>query len=114
VEVIYDAEVKEIFGDKFVSMLKYFDKKVNSLKELKLEGVFVEIGSVPNSEFVEDLARLDQWGQIMVDHKTQQSSVPGIWAAGDVGDGLYKQNNIAAGDAIKAVLNISDYLNNKK
>ena len=114
VEVIYNAEVKEIFGDKLVAGLKYSDKKSDSLKELRLEGVFVEIGSVPNSEFVEDLARLDQWGQIMVDHKTQQSSVPGIWAAGDVGDGLYKQNNIAAGDAIKAVLNISDYLNNKK
>lgn len=113
VEIIYDAEVKEIFGDKFVTGLKYLNKKANSLKDLKLEGVFVEIGSVANSGFVKDFVQLDQWGQIRVDHKTQMSSMPGIWAAGDVTDGLYKQNNIAAGDAIKAVLNVNDFLSRK-
>ena len=111
VEIIYDAEVKEIFGGEFVTGLKYLDKKAGSFKELELEGVFVEIGSVPNSGFVKDFVQLDQWGQIRIDHKTQMSSMPGIWAAGDVTDGLYKQNNIAAGDAIKAVLNIHDFLN---
>jgi len=49
-----------------------------------------------------------------VDHKTQRSSLTGIWVAGDVGDGLYKQNNISAGDAVKAVLNIDQYLNKGK
>lgn len=112
VEIIYNAEVQEILGDKFVTNLKYLDKKPNALKELKLDGIFVEIGSAANTEFVKDLVKLDQRGQIMVDCRTQCASEKGIWAAGDATDCLYKQNNIAAGDAIKAVLNIYDYLKN--
>jgi len=108
VEIKYQSEVKEILGDKLVASIKYLEK--NQPKELKLDGVFVEIGSAPNSDLVKDLVKIDQWGQIVVDHKTQMSSLPGIWAAGDVSDVLYKQNNISAGDAIKAVLNIYDYL----
>ena len=68
--------------------------------------MFVEIGLVPNSDFVKDLVTLDPFGHVMVDHKTQQTSCPGIWAAGDVSDVLYDQNNISVGDAVKATLNI--------
>ncbi|MDO8429789.1 MAG: FAD-dependent oxidoreductase [bacterium] len=114
VEIIYQAEVKEILGNEFVTGLKYSDKNKNEIKELKLDGVFVEIGSAPNSDLAKDLVKIDERGQIIVDHKTQMSSLPGIWAAGDVSDVLYKQNNISAGDAIKAVLNIYDYLNKNK
>lgn len=112
-EIIYNAEPKEILGDQFVTGLRYLDKKTNQEKELALGGVFVEIGSVPNAEFVKDLVKLDNWGQIIIDHKTQVTPQEGIWAAGDVSDVLYKQNNISAGDAIKAVLNIYDFLKNK-
>jgi len=114
VEIKYQIEVQEILGDQLVTGVKYSDKNSNQIQELKLDGVFVEIGSAPNSDIVKDLVRLDQWGQIMVDHKTQATSEPGIWAAGDVSDVLYKQNNISAGDAIKAALNIYDYLNKNK
>ncbi len=110
-EIIYNAEAKEILGNDFVAGLKYLDKKANRENQLALSGVFVEIGSVPNADFVKDLVKLDNWGQIIVDHKTQASSEKGIWAAGDVTDVLYKQNNISAGDAVKAVLNIYGYLN---
>lgn len=109
--ILYQTEVKEILGKDFVVGIKYLDKNNNEMKDLKLDGVFVEIGSAPNSDLVKDLVTLDSWGQIVVDHKTQMSSLPGIWAAGDVSDVLYKQNNISAGDAIKAVLNVYDYLN---
>lgn len=110
VEIIYNAETQEILGDGFVTGLKYKDKASDELKELKLDGVFVEIGSVPNSELVKNLVKLNEWGEIAVDHKTQRTSLPGIWAAGDVTDVLYKQNNVSVGDAVKAVLNIYDYL----
>ena len=73
----------------------------------------MEIGSIPNADFLKGLASLNKFGEIIVDHKTQESSFEGIWAAGDVTDVLYKQNNISAGGAIKAVLNIYDYLNKK-
>ncbi|MEK7195299.1 MAG: FAD-dependent oxidoreductase, partial [Patescibacteria group bacterium] len=85
--------------------------KSGETKELKLEGVFVEIGSIPNSDFVKDLVELNKAGEIIVDHKTQQTSNPGIWAVGDVTDVLYKQNNISVGDAVKAVLNIYERIN---
>lgn len=110
-EIILNAKTLEILGDKFVSGLKYQDQKTGEVKELKLEGIFVEIGAYPSVGFVKDLVKVSDFGEIVVDHKTQQTSQPGIWAAGDATDVLYKQNNISAGDAIKAVLNISDYLN---
>lgn len=110
VEVIFNAEPQKILGDKFVTGLQFKDTKTGSIKELKLDGVFVEIGSIPNNEFVKDLVRVNNNGEIVVDHQTQRASLDGIWAAGDVSDVLYNQNNVAAGDAIKAVLNIYEYL----
>ncbi len=110
VEIIYNALTQEILGDKFVTGLKYKDSKAGDTKELKLDGVFVEIGAVPNSDVVKDLVERDQLGQVVVNHKTQETSAPGIWAVGDVTDVLYKQNNISAGDAVKAVLNIYDHI----
>ncbi|MEK7641288.1 MAG: FAD-dependent oxidoreductase [Patescibacteria group bacterium] len=110
VEIILKTEPVEILGDKFVTGMKYKDGG-GVVKELKLEGVFVEIGSYPNVAFVKDLIKTNEFGEIIIDHKTQATSLPGIWAAGDASDVLYKQNNISAGDAIKAVLNITDHLN---
>ena len=66
---------------------------------------------VPNSFLVKDLVNLNNFGEIIVDTKTQQTSLFGVWAAGDVTDFPYKQNNIAVGQAISAILNINDYLN---
>lgn len=105
VEIIYNALTQEILGNQLVTGLKYKDLG-GEIKELKLDGVFVEIGAVPNSEMVKDLVQLNQLGEVIVDHKTQQTSDPAIWAVGDISDVLYKQNNISAGDAVKAVLNI--------
>ena len=110
VEVIFNALAQEILGEGMVSSLRYLDKKTDEKKELEVQGVFVEIGSEPNSDFMGDLVRLNEKKEIVVDPKTQAASLPGIWAAGDVTDGLYKQNNISAGDAVKAVLNIYDFL----
>ena len=112
-EILYNAEIREIKGDNFVNGLTYFDKNSNALKKLEVEGVFIEIGSLPNSDFLGDLVKKNPFGEIIVDHRTQRSSAPGIWAAGDVSDVLYKQNNISTGDAIKAVLNIYNYLYDK-
>ena len=110
VEIIFNAKTLEILGSEFATGLKYEDQKTKEVKELKLEGVFVEIGAIPNADFLAGLVQVNIMGEIVVDHKTQATSLPGIWAAGDVSDVLYKQNNISAGDAIKAVLNIEEYL----
>ncbi|MEK7465669.1 MAG: FAD-dependent oxidoreductase [Patescibacteria group bacterium] len=113
VALLLNTEVQMIMGKKTVTGLHY--RKAGTKKEftLDVEGVFVEIGSVPNADLVKDFVELNTWGQIVVDHKTQRSSDPGIWAAGDVTDGFYKQNNISVGDSIKAVMNIYDALRAK-
>jgi alkyl hydroperoxide reductase subunit F len=77
---------------------------------LPVTGIFVEIGSEPATDFVGSLVERDQWKHIKVDARTQRASVPGIWAAGDCTDGLYHQNNIAAGDGVKALEDIYLYL----
>jgi alkyl hydroperoxide reductase subunit F len=112
VEIMTQVQVSEILGDAAVTGLKYKDLKTGEEKTLPVGGVFVEIGAVPNSELVKGLAELNQFGEVVVDHKTQRASHPRIWAAGDVSDVLYKQNNISAGDAVKAVLNIYEALRN--
>ena len=110
VEVVMLAQSVSIKGSDFVTGLEYKNLKTGEIKILPVGGVFVEIGAVPSSGLVKELVKLDSFGNIIVDHKTQQTSNPGIWAAGDVTDVLYKQNNISAGDAIKAVLNIDEKL----
>jgi len=74
--------------------------------EIDVEGIFVEIGHTPATAFVADLVETDEFKRIKIDHKTQKTSVKGIWAAGDCTDTLYHQNNIAAGDAVKALEDI--------
>ncbi len=106
------VEVKEILGDKSVTGLRYRDLKSGEEKELKLSGVFVAIGTVPNSDIVKNLVDTNQAGEILVDHRTAQTSRWGIFAAGDVTDDPFKQNNISAGDAVRAALSAYLYLIN--
>ena len=112
-EIITMAAVKEIIGDDFVSSIKYEDRKTGEIKDLPAAGVFVSIGYQANSAVVKDLVKLNDFGKIITDCKTQATSCEGIWAAGDITDVLYGQINIAIGDAVKAALNINDYLKEK-
>ena len=113
-EILVSANTTEVLGGKFVTGLKYEDKRSGEIKKLSLEGVFVEIGAVPNTDFVKDLVKLNERGEIVVDHRTQRASLEGIWVAGDASDLIHKQNNISAGDAIKAVLDIYSFLQGRK
>ncbi len=109
-EIILNAKTKEILGEAFVTGLRYADRKTNEEKKIDVQGVFVEIGSVPNSEMVKNLVALDEWGQVIIDSKHATTSVPGIFAAGDITDDPYKQNNISAGDAVKGTLAAYAYI----
>ena len=105
-KAIKNVDILEVQGDKFVEGLLYKDMKTGETKELKVSGIFVEIGQIPNTDFVKDILPLDKIGRIKIDPKTQKTEVPGIWAAGDCTDVLYHQNNIAAGDAVRALEDI--------
>jgi NADH-dependent peroxiredoxin subunit F len=113
ITLITNAELSEIKGGSFVQALTYTDLISKEQKELAVTGIFVEIGLIPNTHFVKDLVALDSYGKILVDPKTQQTKTAGIWAAGDCTDCLYHQNNIAAGDAVKALEDIYITLNTK-
>lgn len=110
VEILFFTETKEILGESFVTGLKYAHRKTGEEKILDVNGVFVEIGSVPNSEMVKGIVALDKYGQVIIDSKHSTTSEPGIFAAGDVTDDPYKQNNISVGDAVKAALAAYNYL----
>lgn len=110
VRVITSAVPKEVKGDKFVNSIIYTDTKTGKDVQLSATGIFVEIGSLPNTDFVKDLIKLDEHNHIPVDAKNQKTKVSGIWSAGDCTDGLYHQNNIAAGDAVKAIEDIYTHL----
>lgn len=114
VEIIFNAETEAVAGEKFVSGLRYKDRASGKQKELKLDGVFVEIGAIPNAEMIKDLVALNKHGEVVIDSKTGKTSREGIWAAGDVTDDPFKQNNISAGDAVKAALSCYQYLLNAK
>lgn len=106
ISIIKNAEILEIQGEKFVDGLIYKDKNTGEQKEIKVAGIFVEIGQIPNTDFIKDLLPLDEIGRIKIDAWSQKTEVPGIWAAGDCTNILYHQNNIAAGDAVRALEDI--------
>ena len=112
-KAIKNVEILEVQGDKFVEGLIYKDAKTGETGELKVSGIFVEVGQIPNTDFVKDLLPLDKIGRIKIDPKTQKTEIPGIWAAGDCTDVLYHQNNIAAGDAVRALEDIYLHLHTK-
>lgn len=110
VNMIQNAEVQEILGNKTVTGLRYKDRKQGEVKELSVGGVFVEIGSVPNSEFIRNLVETNEAREIVIDHLTAKTSKGGIFAAGDVTNDTFKQNNISAGDGVRAALSAYSYL----
>ncbi|HVY72790.1 MAG TPA: FAD-dependent oxidoreductase [Candidatus Paceibacterota bacterium] len=101
-----DTVPTEVKGEQFVKSVTVKNTKTSETTELPVAGIFVEIGMIAATAFVKDLVALDEWGRVKVDGKSQRASVEGIWSAGDCSDGLYHQNNIAAGDAVKALEDI--------
>ncbi len=113
VKAVKNVELLEVIGEQFVSGISYKDKTTGEITTLPVTGIFVEIGQIPNTSFVKSLVNLDKYEKILVDPMTQQTSLQGIWAAGDATNGTYHQNNIAAGDAVKALENIYYWLHTK-
>ncbi len=107
---ITNTELIEVKGDKFVQGLVYKDLTDGQIKEIPCTGIFVEVGLIPSTQFLGNLVALNEREQIIIDPRTQATRTPGIWAAGDATDVLYHQNNIAAGDAVRALEDIYMHL----
>jgi alkyl hydroperoxide reductase subunit F len=109
-KTVMNAEPTEVTGEKFVAGLRLKDRTTGVEQELPVSGVFVEVGVIPNTGFAKDLVELDAVGHVKTNARDQHTSLEGIWAAGDCTDELYHQNNIAAGDAVKALEDIYQWL----
>ena len=110
IQVITNAALKKIEGGQFVSSIIYEDRKTDKEITLSLEGIFVEIGSVPATSFVKDLVEFNEKDEIKVDSKTNMTKTPGLFVAGDVTDIEWKQIVVAASEGSKAALSVSNYL----
>lgn len=113
VEFIVNAESQEIKGGAFVEKIIYKDRKTDEQKELAVGGVFVNIGWLPASAFLKGFLEMNPHGEIIINQKTNETSVKGVFGAGDVTDVKYKQSVIAASEGAKASLSAYDYLNGK-
>jgi len=113
VEILLEVEPVEVTGEKFVTGLTYKSFRAKEEKKIAVNGIFVEIGSTPASIFLDGLLRCNDKGEVIVEHNSCLTSVPGIFAAGDVTDVSEKQIVIAAGMGAKAALSVYNYLKNK-
>jgi alkyl hydroperoxide reductase subunit F len=110
VTVITSGQTTEIHGDgKKVNALSYTDRNSGASRRVELEGVFVQIGLVPNTEWLKGTVELSRYGEIEVDARGQ-TSVPGVFAAGDVTTVPFKQIVIAVGEGAKSALSAFDFL----
>ncbi len=101
---IAHAEPAAVIGEQFVTGLTY--KHNGEEVTISVGGIFVEIGMIPNTAYAKDAVTLDAYGRVEIDPWTQKTTTPGIWAAGDCTNVKYHQNNIAAGDAVRALEDI--------
>lgn len=102
--LIENAVPTKVEGSVFVESLTY--TRGGTETTIPVAGVFVEIGQIPATSFVQGFVELNAAGNVIINPRTQETNVKGIWAAGDCTDVLYHQNNIAAGDAVRALEDI--------
>ncbi|MBU2539863.1 FAD-dependent oxidoreductase [Patescibacteria group bacterium] len=114
IEIITNAEVKEIKGDKIVNALVYEDLATKKIKTLDIQGVFVEIGSQPATALAKGLVDFNERDEIKVEFETFQTKTSGLFAVGDVNVGKYKQIVTAAGEGCKAALAAYEYVHKQK
>ena len=112
VEFILNSVIVEFHGDKILKSVTLEDVNTKKEKELGIDGVFVEVGSEVKTDFIKDLVKLEDT-HIMINNNCETNH-PGIFAAGDVTNTLFKQIVVAAGEGAKAGLNAYNYLHGVK
>lgn len=112
-ETVNNAKTTEILGEQTVKSLKYEDQDNKEVKEIACDGIFVEVGWTASTDFLKDMVKLNQLGEIEID-ANNQTSTPGIFACGDVTNIPFKQIIIAAGEAAKAALSTWKFLLTQK
>lgn len=109
VEILWDSQLKEIRGEDQVDEIVVYNKKAQKTETLSVSGVFIAVGTIPNTGFMKDVVEMDENGYIVAD-ETCATSVCGIYAAGDVRTKQLRQIITAASDGANAVTAIEQYL----
>jgi alkyl hydroperoxide reductase subunit F len=109
VEIKLNTQIKEVVGEKFMTGINVLDKNNNTEYNISAAGIFVEIGYIPNSIPFKDVLELNDKGEIIV-NKYGETSIKGVYAAGDVTDTPFKQIVISAGEGAKCALSANEYL----
>ena len=104
-----ETQILEVHGDKTMTGVTVFNKKTNTKQFIQADGLFIEIGLIANSVLVKDLVKLSDKNEVLVNDQFM-TSLPGLFAAGDVTQHPYKQIVIAVGDGAKAALAIHQYI----
>ena len=111
IEVLWNKEMTEIHGSESVESVSLADTKDGSSSEVNIDGVFMAIGHTPNVDFLDGLVELDEKGYLKTGFTTETStSVPGVFAAGDVADSIYRQAVTAAGTGCQAAIDAERWL----
>lgn len=110
ITVFKQTQIVEIVGEQMMNGVIVLDKTTNQQRQIDADGIFIEIGNVPNSGLVKDMVQLNEFGEIIIDEH-QMTSIPGCFAAGDVTTANYKQIIVSVADGAKAALNANEYIN---
>ncbi|MEW6654926.1 MAG: FAD-dependent oxidoreductase, partial [Bacteroidota bacterium] len=113
IDFIMESKIVEFIGDEKLTSVKIQDIKTGNIEERKIDGVFIFIGYVPNTEKLEGTIELNKWNEIVVD-KNMATNVAGVYAAGDSTVKRYRQVTTAVSDGTIAALSTADYIHNLK
>jgi len=113
IKVHLQTQIQEVYGTSLMEGIKVLDKTTEEVNIIEADGIFIEIGYLPNSDAFKNLLDMTDRGEIIVNHKTE-TNIQGIYAAGDVATVPYKQIIIAASEGAKAALTANDYINKLK
>ena len=112
-KTVTEVDILEVTGEKFVNGIVLKNINTGEITTLPVSGIFVEIGQIPNTDYLKEVVTLDEYNRVKIDPWTNKTETPGIWAAGDCTNILYHQNNIASGDAVRALEDIYVTLHTK-
>jgi len=110
IEFIWNTVIEDMLGENKLSAVKLFNRKTEEHSTMPLDGLFVAIGHTPNTSLFKDYLETDEVGYLKVDYPSSKTNVPGVFAAGDVHDPIYRQAITAAGAGCRAALDAERYL----
>lgn len=114
IEVIWNTGLVEVLGDKQVRSIKIENLKTHEVNELPMDGVFIAIGHKPNTEIFKEFLKLNDVGYIVTEGRSTYTNVPGVFAAGDVQDSVYRQAITAAGTGCMAAIDCERWLESQE